>query len=98
MHLADQFLNQEAGWFLQKQAMRLAYFERENVLHLVVADGPEANSVELSPDVTVEMDAQGQLLGVEILNASRFLRDSIMDSIQGRMLHLMDVAGSEVMQ
>ena len=72
--------------------MRMAYFEKEDILQFVVADGPEAQSVELSPDVTVEMDAQGQILGVEILNASRFLRDSIMDSIQGRMLHLMDMA------
>ena len=72
--------------------MRMAYFEKENVLHLMVADGPEAKCVELSPDVTVEMDAQGQFLGVEILNARRFLRDSRMDSIQGRMLHLLDMA------
>ena len=72
--------------------MRMAYFEKEDILHLMVAGGAEAQSVELSPDITVEMDAQGQILGVEILNASRFLRDSILDSIQGRMLHLMDMA------
>ena len=52
----------------------MAYFEAEDILHLTIAGGPEAQSVELSPDVTVEMDAQGQILGVEILNASRFLR------------------------
>ncbi len=77
---------------MHKLRMRMAYFEAEDILHLTIAGGPEAQSVELSPDVTVEMDAQGQILGVEILNASRFLRDSIMDSIQGRMLHLMDLA------
>ena len=66
----------------------MAYFEAEDILHLVVADGPEAKNVELSPDITVEMDAQGQILGVESVNASQFLRNSIMDSIQGRMLHL----------
>lgn len=72
--------------------MRMAYFEEDDILHLVVAGGPEASSVELSPDVTVEMDAQGQIIGVEILNASRFMRDSILDSIQGRMLHLQEMA------
>ena len=70
----------------------MAYFEAEDILYLTIAGGPEAQSVELSHDITVEMDAQGQILGVEILNASRFLRDSIMDSIQGRMLHLMEMA------
>ena len=64
---------------MHKLRMRMAYFEAEDILHLTIAGGPEAQSVELSPDVTVEMDAQGQILGVEILNASRFLRDSIMD-------------------
>ena len=57
----------------------MAYLEAEDILHLTIAGGPEAQSVELSPDVTVEMDAQGQILGVEILNASRFLRDSMLE-------------------
>lgn len=72
----------------------MAYFETEDILYLTIAGGPEAQSVELSPDVTVEMDAQRQILGVEILNASQLLRDSAMDSIQGRMLHLFDFAPS----
>ncbi|MFZ2489803.1 MAG: DUF2283 domain-containing protein [Anaerolineae bacterium] len=66
----------------------MTYFEKEDVLHLLVAPGPESQSVELGPDITVELDEQGQILGVEILNASKFMRDSVMESIQGRMLHL----------
>ncbi|HNS02097.1 MAG TPA: DUF2283 domain-containing protein [Anaerolineae bacterium] len=69
----------------------MAYFEKEDILHLMVAPGPEVQSVELSPDVTVEMDAEGQILGIEILNASRFLRDSIMDSIQSQMLRHLEM-------
>ena len=92
MHSVGQSLNQEDVWYLHKLRMRMAYFEAEDILHVTIAGGPEAQSVEPNPDITVEMDAQGQILGVEILNASRFLRDSIMDSIQGRMLHLMDMA------
>jgi uncharacterized protein YuzE len=57
----------------------------------MVAPGPEAQSGELSPDVTVEMDAEGQTLGIEILNASRFVRDWIMDSIQSQMLRHLEV-------
>ena len=57
----------------------MAYFEKEDILHLMVALGPEAQSVELSPDVTVEMDAQGQILGIEILNASRFISDLVVE-------------------
>lgn len=64
----------------------MRYFEQEDVLHLLISDDPEANSVELSPNITAELNADGELIGVEILNASLFLRDTIMESIQFKML------------
>lgn len=69
---------------MSKTSMR--YFEEEDILHLVVSDEPEANSIELGPNITVELNEKGELIGVEILNASSFLRDSIMESIQFKML------------
>ncbi len=51
---------------------RIRYFEQEDVLHLVIAEGPESGSVELSPDITVELNAKNEIIGVEILNASEF--------------------------
>ena len=57
-------------------------------MHLVISDEPEAGSVELSPNVTAELNAKGELIGVEILNASAFLRDSILESVQAKMLSL----------
>ncbi|MDD1631039.1 MAG: DUF2283 domain-containing protein, partial [Methylococcaceae bacterium] len=35
-------------------------------------------SVELSPNITAELNAEGELIGVEILKASIFLRDFIL--------------------
>ena len=52
---------------------RIRYFEREDVLHLVIAEGPERGSVELSPNITVELNDKNEIIGVEILNASQFL-------------------------
>lgn len=66
----------------------MRYFEREDVLHIAVSDEPEAGSVELTPNVTVELNANGELIGIEILNASRFIRDSVVESIQGRILSI----------
>jgi uncharacterized protein YuzE len=66
----------------------LAYFEKDDVLHLAISDEPEAGSVEVSPDITAELNAKGELIGIEILNASRFLRDTVLDSVQGRVLDL----------
>lgn len=60
----------------------MVYFEQEDILYLMVAPGTEAQSVELSPDVTVELDAQGQILGIEFLNVNKFMRDSIIESLK----------------
>ncbi len=66
----------------------LAYFEEADVLHLAISDEPEAGSVELSPNVTAELNEQGELIGIEILDASTYVRDSILESAQARMLKL----------
>ena len=65
---------------------RMTYFEKEDVLHLVLAEGIEAKSVELSPDITVELNSSNELIGIEILKASTFLRDTIVESAQAKML------------
>jgi uncharacterized protein YuzE len=68
--------------------VRMMYFEQEDILHLVITDEPEAQSVELSPNITVELNGQGQLIGIEILKASTFLRDTILESVQAKLLRL----------
>jgi uncharacterized protein YuzE len=65
--------------------MRMVYFEQDDVLHLAISDEPEAGSVELGPNITVELNDQGEMIGIEILEASRFLRDSIVESVQARV-------------
>ena len=67
---------------------RMMYFEKDDVLHLAISDEPEAGSVELGPNITVELNDQGEMIGIEILEASRFIRDSIMESVQARVLRV----------
>jgi uncharacterized protein YuzE len=67
---------------------RMFYFEQEDILHLVISEEEEANSVELSPNITAELNAQGELIGLEIVQASTFVRDSILESAQAKLLHL----------
>ncbi len=66
----------------------MAYFEKDDVLHLAISDEPEAGSVEVSPNITAEVNAEGELIGIEILRASTFIRDAVLDSVQARMLDL----------
>jgi hypothetical protein len=48
-------------------------FEREDLLPLAIAEGAEAQSVELRPHVTAERNGGGGSIGSEILDAGEFL-------------------------
>ncbi|HRZ24389.1 MAG TPA: DUF2283 domain-containing protein [Candidatus Contendobacter sp.] len=67
---------------------RIVYFEKNDILHLSVSDESEAGSIKLSPDITAEFNEQGDLIGVEIINTSSFIRDSILESAQAKLLNL----------
>jgi uncharacterized protein YuzE len=73
---------------LSMSKTRMMYFEKDDVLHLAISDEPEAGSVELGPNITVELNDKGEMIGIEILEASRFIRDSIMESVQARVLRV----------
>jgi uncharacterized protein YuzE len=60
---------------------KLSYFEQEDIMHLVISDGEEASSIELSPNITAELNEKGELIGIEILNASTFIRDAILEGV-----------------
>ena len=67
---------------------KLTYFDQEDVLHLLLADGEEDNSVELSPAVTAELNAQGEVIGIENLQASVFVREAIQKLVHAQRLKL----------
>ena len=66
----------------------MAYFEKDDILHLAISDEPEAGSVEVSPNITAELNVKGELIGIEILGASTFIRDSVLESVQAKVLDL----------
>ena len=67
---------------------QMNYFKEEDILHLLISEEPESASIEISPNVTAELNAEGELIGVEILNASNYVRDFILESVQGKLLNL----------
>jgi uncharacterized protein YuzE len=67
---------------------KMTYFKNEDILHLVVSEEREAGSVELSPNITAELNENGELIGIEILEASAYIRDSILESAQAKMLEI----------
>ena len=67
---------------------KMNYFKEEDILHFVISDEKEWNSIELSPNITAELNQKGELIGIEIIEASSFIRDSILESAQAKMLDL----------
>ena len=68
----------------------MAYFEKDDILHLAISDEPDAGSGEVSPNITAELNAKGELIGIEILGASTFIRDSVLESVQAKVLDLVE--------
>jgi uncharacterized protein YuzE len=67
---------------------KMNYFPDQDVIHLAITDEEEMESMEISPNITAEFNANGELIGVEILKASIFLRDFILESTQAKLMHL----------
>lgn len=67
---------------------KMTYFKEEDILHFVISNENESNSVELSPNITAELNGKGDLIGIEIVKASSFIRDTILESAQAKMMDL----------
>ena len=51
---------------------KLNYFPEQDIIHLTISEENEANSVEISPNITAELNQEGELIGVEILKLVPF--------------------------
>lgn len=78
---------QESVGQMEKNEMsefRVSYDEKEDILYLA-KEGQEEEIVEIAPGVNAELDAAGNLLGVEIFEASKLLKD-VIKSIENKAL------------
>ena len=50
------------------------YDDKADVIYIVTRKGKEEEFVEVAPGVHVELDQRGKVIGIEILNASHFLK------------------------
>lgn len=55
---------------------KASYDEKEDILYLA-KEGEEQEVVEIAPGINAELDSSGNLIGVELFNASDLLRDVI---------------------
>ena len=50
------------------------YDSKSDVLYIVAKKGKEEEFVEIAPGLNAELDDKGEVIGIEILNASSFLK------------------------
>jgi len=55
---------------------KVSYDNKEDILYLA-RKGEEEEVVEIFPGVNVELDSSGELIGIELFNASLLLKDVI---------------------
>lgn len=51
--------------------MKLAYYQDTDSLYIDLSEHPSAESVEISEGIVLDYDAAGNLVGIDIDNASR---------------------------
>lgn len=67
---------------------KMIYFENEDILYLVITEEDEANSVELSRNITVELSENGEVIGIEIVNATVYIGNSTREVIRANLPNL----------
>jgi uncharacterized protein YuzE len=63
---------------------KVRYDAKADVLYLVCDEGEIARSIEVSPGITVEFGDAGNILGVEILRASKVLTGKVIASLHAK--------------
>ncbi len=58
-----------------------------DVFYMGIKQGKEEECVEIAPGVSVEIDEQGGVIGIEILNASKVFKP-ISNSLQRKASHV----------
>lgn len=62
---------------------KVFYDDEEDILFLA-KEGEEAEVVEISPGVNIELDSNGNLIGVEVFHASAMFKD-VLKSMEKKL-------------
>lgn len=63
-------------------AKKIEYFKDDDVLWVNVKEGVEKDSVEIAPNITVELGKNNDIIGIEILNASKHFKKNVIDRLK----------------
>ena len=58
--------------------MKLSYDRETDSLYVLFVDRPGADAVEVAPGVVADLDEAGEIVGLDIDHASRFVDDDML--------------------
>lgn len=64
----------KASLFSNENKQKIYYDKKSDILWFLVKSGPELEYKEIAPGISVELGKNGELLGIEILNASKVVK------------------------
>lgn len=56
---------------MEKAKIKASYDKKEDILYLLFKEGPSYEVIEADPDVHLELDKKGKIMGIEIWNARK---------------------------
>ncbi len=68
--------------------MEINYYKEEDIMHIIISEGAERGSAEINPNITLELDENREIIGIEILEASKFIRDFILETAQAKLMNM----------
>jgi uncharacterized protein YuzE len=54
---------------MEKAKIKASYDKEEDILYLLFKEGPSYEVIEADPNVHLELDKKGKIMGIEIWNA-----------------------------
>ena len=67
------------------KAKKLIHYDRESDVFYIGMRGVEEECVEVSPGINVELNENGKVIGIEILNASKVFQPMVKSMMQKRI-------------
>lgn len=58
--------------------MRLSYYRATDSLYMLFVDRPGADAIEVAPGVVADVDESGEIVGLDIDHASRFVDEATL--------------------
>lgn len=59
----------------------LKYYEDSDVLYFFLKESMETKSLEAAPGITIELNDRNEIIGIEILDASKIMQEYILKTL-----------------